>query len=61
MKADPELLFSKLERIGKGSFGEVYKGYVYEFVKYSQFLFTHIASLWLVDKRNDHISGEIDS
>jgi len=26
MKADPEKLFSKLERIGKGSFGEVYKG-----------------------------------
>lgn len=26
MKADPEQLFSKLERIGRGSFGEVYKG-----------------------------------
>lgn len=26
MKADPEIIFSKLERIGKGSFGEVYKG-----------------------------------
>lgn len=23
---DPEKLFTKLERIGKGSFGEVYKG-----------------------------------
>lgn len=26
MKADPEQLFTKFERIGKGSFGEVFKG-----------------------------------
>uniref|UniRef100_A0A2P2I177 non-specific serine/threonine protein kinase n=1 Tax=Hirondellea gigas TaxID=1518452 RepID=A0A2P2I177_9CRUS len=26
MKVDPELIFTKQERIGKGSFGEVYKG-----------------------------------
>ena len=25
-KVDPELIFTKQERIGKGSFGEVYKG-----------------------------------
>jgi serine/threonine protein kinase len=25
-RVDPELVFTKQERIGKGSFGEVYKG-----------------------------------
>lgn len=25
-KVDPELIFTKQERIGKGSFGEVFKG-----------------------------------
>ena len=33
MKADPEIIFSKLERIGKGSFGEVYKGYVSKWIE----------------------------
>ncbi len=26
--ADPEVLFTKMDRVGKGSFGEVFKGYV---------------------------------
>ncbi len=25
--ADPEVLFTKMDRVGKGSFGEVFKGY----------------------------------
>lgn len=28
MAADPELIYDKKERIGKGSFGEVYRGYI---------------------------------
>jgi hypothetical protein len=29
---DPEELFEKQERIGKGSFGEVFRGFVFSFV-----------------------------
>lgn len=71
-KVDPELIFTKQERIGKGSFGEVFKGIDNrtQQVSFITFLFwvswRHSGSIWNILIRPscgemDYVSGALDA
>ena len=54
-KVDPEIVFTKQERIGKGSFGEVFKGIDNRTQQVKFFLLNFILLVTAIQKLSDHI------
>ena len=53
-KVDPEIVFTKQERIGKGSFGEVFKG-IDNRTQQVKFFLNFILLVIAFQKLSDHI------